>query len=99
MLGPTLTKVITSQLRSIPQALWQILTREGETYRLIYNLSISGGVRSLKIRPQPTSPIPCTPPTEKGSLPIVQDSTECTNKRRGYPNALAMHLSEILVKM
>ena len=41
--------VITSKCCSIPQILLQILTREGETYRLIYNLSTFGGVRSLKI--------------------------------------------------
>ena len=43
--------VITSKCCSIPQILLQILTWEGETYRLIYNLSTFGGVRSLKIRP------------------------------------------------
>ena len=42
--------VITSKCCSIPQILLQILTWEGETYRLIYNLSTFGGVRSLKIR-------------------------------------------------
>ena len=42
--------VITSKFYSIPQILLQILTWEGETYRLIYSLSTFGGVRSLKIR-------------------------------------------------
>ena len=42
--------VITSKCCNILQILLQILTWEGETYRLIYNLSAFGGVRSLKIR-------------------------------------------------
>ena len=52
MLGPTIRKVIASKCCSIPQILLQILTWEGDTYRLIYNLSIFGGVCSLKIRQQ-----------------------------------------------
>ena len=38
VLGPTMKNVITSKCCSIPQILLQILTWEGETYRLIYNL-------------------------------------------------------------
>ena len=41
--------VITSKCCSIPQILLQILTWEGETYRLIYKSSTFGGIHSLKI--------------------------------------------------
>ena len=43
-------KVVPSKCGIILQILLQILTWEGETYRLIYSLSTFGGVRTLKIR-------------------------------------------------